>query len=276
MNQSSSIKLGGVVTFFRSSQYTHRQGLLDGLTTLGLAGFCPDKRTPIAALKDALESVFPTHRIETLKNKMAYEVISVDRGDDRNTYAHQFWVGIDKANLIDVRPFDYDMASAIAREFNKHLGLVNANAVTQCLIAVIAHYHGTHLGGRGNIYWLSNDRLREWQEVARVVESCPHQGKGNAVYCIPHELGVEAVRAVKDAITQEVTQESSRLHEEIISGELGERALENRQLQADLLRDKIALYEEILQVGLGSLREGLDKAEQAAVAARILSSAAAG
>jgi hypothetical protein len=104
--------------------------------------------------------------------------------------------------------------------------------------------------------------------VGEAVEASAVGGK-HSVYYIRHDMDADAVRAVRDAIVAEITQESKRIHEEILSGELGERALAYRAEEAEALRKKIALYEDLLDTGLEDLRQGLDLAEQGVAAAAI-------
>ena len=66
----------------------------------------------------------------------------------------------------------------------------------------------------------------------------------------------------------------ARLKEEIQSGGLGERAVEGRRGQAAELRQKVELYEGLLNVGLSELKKACEEAELAGAAATLLRSAA--
>ena len=56
---------------------------------------------------------------------------------------------------------------------------------------------------------------------------------------------------------------------------LGPRALETRQAQARDLREKVLLYEDLLNVGLADLHRSVDAADQAAATAALLLGASA-
>jgi hypothetical protein len=86
-------------------------------------------------------------------------------------------------------------------------------------------------------------------------------------------MDADAVRAVTDAIVSEINVEAGHIHDEVMAGELGERALEHRREQAACLRQKVVLYEELLDVGLSGLHQAVDRADQAAAAAALLVSA---
>lgn len=279
MQESQSLQVGGAMVFWNCGRFVQRVPLLDGLARVGFNKFAPGPRTAVASLRSALEEVFPSksHRIESLTKKDSFEVIEIDRGETRNEYRHRYWVGIDKDAQIDCRPFSYDTAEQIAKAYNKHRGLVTANEVTSCLLAIVAKLDGScHLRPKGHVYWLPAQALATWREIAYEVEACPTQGEANRMTIMSHAWGPDEVRAVRDAITREVETESARLHSEILGeNALGEKALEHRKEQALALRRKVMLYEGLLDTGLGSLRASLDQVEEAACAATLLVSAAA-
>ncbi len=156
--------------------------------------------------------------------------------------------------------------------FRRQQGLLHAGQVSACLVAVVEGLGGTRLRPSGALYWLPGHRLDEWLRVSHATEAAAKQGK-SAVYLLRHRLDAEAVRAVRDAVVAEVEAEARRIHEEVLTGELGERALQARQHQAAELRPKVALYEHLLSVGLGMLHGAVDRADQAAASALLLASA---
>ena len=95
------------------------------------------------------------------------------------------------------------------------------------------------------------------------------------MYLLRHRFDVESVRAVRDAVVAEVRGEVKRIRDEVDSGELGPRALETRQAQARELREKVLLYEDLLNVGLADLHRSVDAADQAAATAALLLGASA-
>ena len=77
-------------------------------------------------------------------------------------------------------------------------------------------------------------------------------------YVISHDLDADSVVAVRDAIVHEVVTEGKRLMDEILTGDLGERAVKTRKAEAAELKRKVVRYEEILGVGLSDLKRALD------------------
>src|SRR5262249_39008919 len=154
-------------------------------------------------------------------------------------------------------------ASGIVDSFNRHLGLLRAAQVSASLVRILDSLGATRLRPSGAVYWLPEYHLDRWQRVAEVVEKAG-LSKPNSVYVIRHQMDADAMRAVRDAIVAEVGTEAARIKREVQSGELGERALEHRQQHAAELQQKIAMYEDLLGIGLELLHATVDEADQAA------------
>ena len=128
---------------------------------------------------------------------------------------------------------------------------------------------GTRLRPTGAVYWIPGPKLDEWSQIVHAVEQCA-EGKPSAVYLLRHRLDGDAIRAVRDALVTEVQGEVKRIQEEVLSGDLGPRALETRKKQAGELRDKVLLYEDLFSVALSDLHDVIDEADQSAATAAIL------
>lgn len=272
MTGYTSIKIGGVGTFWKCAGFTVLKDLRLNLEARGWEEVCPEPRAPNAALRSALDELYSgkAWRIEPLANKNSLEVVQIERGEERNEYRHNFRVTIDSSRQVEVRPYCFQTAERIVEAFNKHLGLVTAPQVTKVLMAGIARLHGTHLPGLGNLYWLPESMEERWRELASCVENTRTNGGQTGVYYLRHELDADAVRAVRDGIVGEIEAASEKMHADVLSGELGDRALATRKKEAGELREKIALYEQLLGTGLEHLHAGLEKVEQAMMAATLL------
>jgi hypothetical protein len=220
----------GIITFWTVGRFVHLAPLKAGLEAAGFGAAAPAARTPQAALRDALEEVFPlrTHRVEPLKNRSAFEVVCISRGEERNEYRHERYVGIDEARSVSVRPYDLSIARAVVAAFGKHAGLVRCNDVSNSLLAVLGQLAGVPLKPGGHIYWLPGPALAQWRHVSRAVEQAPTQGGASRVQVIKHALDADEVRAVRDGILAEVSAETARIKDEVMNGELGRRAIHTR------------------------------------------------
>jgi hypothetical protein len=271
------LPLGGLITYWQLADLTQRSLLKDAFEAAGLDRFVPDPRPPAGALRDALEEVCGGSRtlIRPLQTRDGFAVVREERGDEYrgNSYEVSLTAKIDpETNAIRFHPQD-DRAPKIVEAFNRNLGLLRQHQVSKALVDLLKDLGGTtHLRPTGGIYWLPDSKLVEWQRAALAVERAAYE-KASAVYVIRHQLDADAIRAVRDAIVAEVLTEAKRIQDEVVSGELGERALERRRLEAEALREKIGLYEELLDTGLEGLRRAVEDADQAAAAAVLLASA---
>jgi hypothetical protein len=264
---NQDIKIGGAVTYWSLGLWTELEKLKTDFTTLGLEKFVPEPRTPAACLKNALEACYPAYLVRPLKTKDAgFAVVEETRGMDENQYRTVVTARVEPGVKVSVTPYDYQVTQIILEQFNKHLGLLRPAQVTDALVKYIESLGGTKLRPGGGLYWLADQHLYSWLEVVSAVERAG-LSKMHSVYLLRTVMDADAVRAVQDAVTQEIMTEAESLHKEVLGGELGERALEHRRQAAMRLREKTREYEEILGVGLDSLRQSCDKLEDAAAAA---------
>lgn len=279
MQESKDLKLGGVVTYWSVARFTKRVHLGTLMAGTEWKALVPPTRAPGVVLKDALEEVFPVRHywVEALKARDAFEVIQVDKGENQNIYRHQYKVSVSGGAQITITPSDTALLDRIEDAFNKYLGMVSGSQVTQMLISILEKLGGIRLRKNGSVYWLPEKQLPRWRSIADAVEqSQVSNGCVNSVYVIRHSLGVEEVRAVRDALVAEVEAEADTIRKDIEEGELGARALNTRRQQAVALRRKVAEYESLLDVGLGFLRENLEKVEEAEATSAILLAAGVG
>jgi hypothetical protein len=271
-----NLDLGGAVVFWTLAPWTLRDRLLAGLTTLGLQAFVPDPRPATACLKDALEEVLggPRILVRPLARRDGFAVIQEQRGEQGNAYTQDLVARIDDSNGQTKPVFtpSDDRATKVQDAYTRQLGLLHLTQVSASLVKLVESLGGTRLRPSGAIYWVPGNRIDEWQRIAQEFEKAGH-GRPSAVYLLRHRMDADSVRAVRDAVVAEVQAESAHIHAEVMAGDLGERALETRRTQAGELRQKVLLYEELLDVGLQGLHQAVDTADQATAAAILLASA---
>jgi hypothetical protein len=125
------------------------------------------------------------------------------------------------------------------------------------------------------VYWLAGDKVEAWDNAMKVVGQAAVNGRSIG-YLVEHHLDENSIVAVRDAIISEVVGETKRIEEEILSGELGEKAIQSRKNEAAALRRKVVEYENILGVALGALKQGLESIEQSNALASLLMAAGPG
>lgn len=270
------LRLGGAVVYWTLSEFTFRDRLADGLGDAGFGDLAPDARPATAALKAALEQTLGGSGvlIRPLQSRDGFAVIEEQRGQTENVYTQTLSARVQGDGALARLTFSTtdERTHAVHQAFDLHQGLIAAHQVSECLVGIVERLGGRRLRPSGGFYWLPEDKLGLWQEVAAAVEKAAF-GRPHACYVLRVAMDADAVRAVRDAIVAEVTAEANRIRTEVLSGELKERALESRRLEVVDLRDKVALYEQLLETGLISLREAIDATEEAAAAAALLVSA---
>jgi hypothetical protein len=269
----STIELGGAVTYWSLSEWTSRDRLKEGFEAAGLAAFVPEPRQPAPALRDALKEVLggPHILVRPLRSRDGFVVVEEDRSEHGNHYHQRLVARLAEDGALAFFPDD-ERAMRVREAYERQRGLLRAARVSGALVAVLESLGGTRLRPGGSVYWLPPHRLEDWQRAAQAVEAAG-VGRQNALYVLRHRMDADAVRAVRDAVVAEVQAEAGRIHDEVLSGELGGRALDTRRARAAELREKINLYEHLLDVGLEGLHAAVDRADQAAAAAVLLASA---
>ncbi len=274
----TGISVGGDVVFWTLSQWYSRSALAAELDLIGLAGIAPSPRPIVQCLRAALAATFRGRKfdVKPLKDKSALEVVRIDHVDEsHNSYTQVLSARItedDQGNpRIVLDPYETNVAQTIMDEFNDARGLVSGESVSEMLTTYALKLNGTRLRPAGGIYWLPHEKMETWRRLTNVVEMTAARGKC-ACHVIHHEMDVDAVRAVKEAIENEMTSEAKKIWEEVSSGELGQRALANRQEQAEAMSEKLSLYESLLSSSLEASRTIIENARNAAAAAAMLAS----
>ncbi len=273
----SHFDIGGAVVFWTAAEFTDRARLDAGFRALGLEKFVPEPRPEAGILRDALEDVFGGSRIlvRPLADRDGFAVVQEDRGQADNAYATVLVARVAGTNPVrfDFQP-QASCVGLVEESYHRHAERIPAAQLSASLVKVVESLGGTRLRPTGAVYWVPGPRLDEWQAVARAVEAAADR-KPSAVYLLRHRFDGESVRAVRDAVVAEVRGEARRIRDEVESGELGPRALETRQAQSRELREKVSLYEDLLNVGLADLHRSVDAADQAAATAALLLGASA-
>jgi hypothetical protein len=268
----SHLDVGGAIVFWNLAEWTHRGQLTAHFSALGLEALVPDPRPAPAALRSALEDVFagPRVLIRPLASRDGFVVVKEDRGLAANRYQTELTARVVAGDppTLTFDPWDNRVIS-VQTAYQAQLGRVSASQVSAALVRIIESLGGTRLRPSGAVYWLPGNRVDEWCRVGRSVEIAA-DGALSALYVLRHRLDQDAVRAVRDAVIAEVQAEANRIKDDVLTGDLGSRALETRKTQATDLRQKVLLYEDLLAVGLKGLHRAIDEADQAAATAAML------
>jgi hypothetical protein len=272
------LSLGGLITFWTLCEWTHRDRLLSGLQLLGLGKYCPEPRTGLACLRDALGIVFKDGKffIRALKRDgFAVYTSTVDKYKVTDT--HVITVLTDAQNKLSFHDDDgnakyCEQAQAVVDECNRYAGLLPKASVTAALVHMLESLgKWTRLRPSGGFYWLPDTRLDQWRAIGNAVEIAA-MGRSN-VYRVSHQMDADALRAVTDGIREQITAEATRIEREIQTTELGDKAIESRKHEAARLKEQVKEFEDLLDVSLKDLEAACDRAENAEAMAALVASA---
>jgi hypothetical protein len=265
----ASMEFGGAVVFWTTAEFTNRDKLQRAFDALGLSSYVPEPRPDSAVLRHALEDVFggPRTLVRPLADRDGFAVVREDRGKLDNQYSTLVSARVAGTSLL-LEPWTAQAAD-VQRAFDRYRGCIPAAQISACLVKIVESLGGMRLRPTGAVYWVPGHHLADWSDVAQAVEASG-EGKATAVYLLRHQFDAEAVRAIRDAVVADVQNEAQRIQKEVLNGDLGGRALETRQRHAHVLREKVLLYEDLLNVGLADLHKVVDAADQATATATLL------
>lgn len=270
--QQREIQISGAVVYW-SAGPTRRETLRSYLEQVSMEELTPNVRTDAAALKSALLEYCANEKtrkfdlgVEPRQNQArnGFEVMRKKRGAERNEYEVAFAARIESWGGLIVEG-DANR-EAIQAAFDRHKAQLTGAAIGKLLVDVLARLGGTTLRESGGVYWLPEEALPAFERVAAFVEECGEE-QGNKVYLLRTAMDEATVRAVRDAITTEVTKESEAIVQEVMENDFGDEALARRQLLAAALHARVSQYERILGEAMSTLHEVVRVAEQAAAAA---------
>src|SRR5918995_6882266 len=227
----SHLDVGGAVVFWSLAEWSDRGRLAAHFAPLGLEALVPDPRPAPACLRAALEEVLggPRALVRPLASRDGFAVVTEDRGLAANRYTTELTARVLRG---DPPPLTFDpwdgRAVRIEAAYRAHAGRVSAAQLSAALVRVVESLGGTRLRPSGAVYWVPGPRLDDWAAVAAAAERAA-DGRPGAVYVLRHRLDADAVRAVRDAVVNEVQAEAARIREEVVAGDLGGKALDTRK-----------------------------------------------
>jgi len=284
------LSIGGAVVFWRLAKSTNRQAILDGLGSLGLSEYVPEPRTKLACLRATLPDVYPPrekgvkHNVRPVKNGVSkgFAVVKekaddVHAGDDWGTVVATAKLH-NETDDLDLDPFDTDHYGEIRHRMDGAANWLTNTSIGTALVKLVEeHCDGVALRPNGGVYWVRDDRLDEWSQIADVFETAQaaEDGGTNAVYVLKVVADEQMVRAVGDALTAEISTELAQIEADIADGDLLERACLSRLRRVGGLESKVQRYEQAFASPLDKLRAAVSGTSRAVAQATLQAGAAA-
>ena len=130
------------------------------------------------------------------------------------------------------------------------MSLLSPSSVSNSLGEIALYMNGACL--YPGTFWIPWASMQDWQWLAKEIEAI---GEGNnRMRRLSTVFDEQTMDEVRSAITDEITKAVGNMEAEISTGELGDRALENRKDRALELEKRVEIYEDILEHSLDDLR----------------------
>lgn len=268
--QVRNLDVLGSIVYWKTGD-CNRQALKDRFTAIGFKDVVPYYRNNASILSQSARdycsqilSKLGRYLVRPLKAG-GVTIVEEIQGVEENSYPRLLSAHVDDQARVTTDPIahEYEMNDI----FQRLRDVCPGSHVTQSLVRCVDHLGGFSLRENGGIYWLPNAATAKWELVEKEVELTTLAGQECTFYAVRMVKDEKAMVAVHDAVVREIEQESSRIQEEILSGGLGKRALEERERQAAVLMAKIKPLQDLLGDSMASLQNSIDAAGGAAAAA---------
>lgn len=274
------VSASGAVCSWSCGTDFDRPRLEGNLSAIGYRNKVPNVRTNESALQHAISDVLnkygAEYLVEPLKTrKLGFDVSEINRGEQSNSYRNILMASVSEHGTVLLQEtgqtvFDlWQLQSLIQHEYEVHKERCTGISVGQALVAILEELSGLRLREAGGVYWIPNEGIETWEKVEQAVRASaidPSRVKFDLMRTVADERGL---LTIKGSLEDEVVRESGRLLNEIVSGDLGERALDNRLSAAKALLGKVERYESILDETLSNLRAACKQCEEAAIMANM-------
>lgn len=262
---NTNFKASNFIAFWRLASWSDPAKLKGGFHGIGLAGMEPLPLPPQQALKEALNEHFKKRNIlvRNLKGNNGLVVFEELKGESTNEYQRVFSVRAmgERGESIDFNPLPSDYQD-IVNLYAKRLASVPGDAVGSSLVRWVRSRNGVPLRDNGGFYSMSHVHADVYSQIQQIVEGAATEGHSR-VYKASMLVDTDSIKIVRDAIQQEIHQESARMLKEMQDHDLGERAMKHRLDHLVSLQDKVKEYEGIIGQSLQHLAEALDNVKTA-------------
>ena len=287
MERVIDVSVAGIDIFWESSDAEY-DALKENLDNAGFGHLLIEKKSPRAALNDALQRVWPNRRgagqgriLRPLGPKaVGYGVYQERIQDDGISIQHVELVKVmveEDSSLVffgdNFEALDEKQQAAIeiltTTWYREELGKVSHNQITKIFVRCLDSLGGIRLVKRGGMYWLNQDRVEEWCSFFPCVADAACNPGSIVVFRQNVIMDEDGWNATSHALQSEIHSTLDTIQERLESGEVKKRGLKSLQAQAATLHSKIEAYENMFGRVLTELHEAADKAEETATLAVI-------
>lgn len=258
----------GATIWWRLHGECDRAKLVDELTARGIQHM-PKVVEPETAIRRAVGCLRGKRRlVRPLKKRGSWAVIEEELDDVKEKLKH--WQGptvsLDKIGRAVFSNASAEEAQQVRAAYDRYLDVLDTADVSSWLISQAERLGAIGLREGGGIYYLPPQRMGEWRLIVEALSSAHPE---HHVYMVPTvRMTQEGARAILDSLTYEIEQQVAKTKDEVISGDLGVRALENRFDETNDLLRKVTMYEQLIEQPLQKLRDTIASLSADVVAAK--------
>ncbi|HYM54906.1 MAG TPA: hypothetical protein VES97_06050 [Solirubrobacteraceae bacterium] len=267
--------VAGATVWWRLLGDVDRQKLLDALTARGFGPErCPDPVEPETALRRAVGELRGKRRLVRPIKRGVWAVVdeSVDLSAEELKHYEGPKVRLDKIGRAELENATPDEAELVKRSYGRYLDALTTEDVASWLIHQAQRLGAVSLREHGGIYYLPPSRWPEWSGITDALQSAHPR---HACYSMPtFKLSAGGARAILDSLTAEVEADVDAIQDDVLSGDLGVRALETRGEKGRLLLAKVEEYEALVGERLEKLRAAVAQVQVDVAAAKLAAEAA--
>lgn len=266
--------VAGAIVYWSFGGGTSLYNLRDVLEKNGFGRYSPERMTDGAALRAALAHEFEGHKVFPIdiEGKTVFEVVKVHADKDRlkNDYEHVLTASVTSKQVIELDNYDPELLDRLTDSFRGFVSLVPVSQLTAVMVDIVMSLGGVTMRPAGGIYWVPDAHWERWKKLADDVELTGPKNRVDACRVI---LDESCLKAVREALSNEVSKEAQAIDETIHCPKTGMKAAESARKRAQALQDKIKAYEQAFSIVLPDLAEQLNKAVTAEATAVILDAA---
>ena len=273
MNTETEISIRGTVVYWTLGNKTDADYLKQEFEKIGMAGLAPDKNTDKSSLKIALLSVCANRRrlVRPLVGERGYAIVTESKDVVGKSLDHNVDFDVllpDSSSTPIFRDsqtgaiFNPAEENSILHRYQIEQDRCASHKLGISITRVIDQLHGTSLRPTGGFYWIPQGALSRWNLAAKAIQESASDGS-NIIYSLKTAMDDDMKRAVIDGLSRELSTEIETMETDVMSGDLGKRALKTKQERCERLRSRVKGYKGMFSVALVDLEQSLERVESA-------------
>lgn len=268
----------GALTYWRLGGAVNLDDLHDRWSEQGLdPRLLPELPSPAKALRRAVRE--QEERGVFARQAVGGWVLVEQHEDERHVeFTTRLYVGMNAAHALTFRAGESALsqrldhhpgAERISEAYVRHLNSITSADLGQWLAGeLVEMVHAVSLRETGGFYFIPPSRLTLWRAMRSAIESASDVRIG-LIPALENAGDQDLVRSVLDAVTADAERTAKEIATDLDTGELGLRALENRQDRCHEARRKLESFRVLLGQQIDSIAERFTELEAREIAVAI-------